>query len=123
MTGAQMTKRIAQLRTRLKLDGWRIRYRTTNLDRLPGQNRYARVLWFDHCEEAFVEVAIGRPDDEVDFSLRHEVAHIRLRELDALATKVFNALGEAPATDALRSAWEDALERAVNGIAEALGPP
>lgn len=122
MNEKQIDKRIGELRSLLRLDHWYISThllpRWKSLPHCP--ERVGEVHYLDNDTYAFLNLAGSRPDEDLDFTLCHELAHVRLRELGALVEALFDGMPESAELHALRKQWEGAMERACDGIANAL---
>lgn len=93
---------------------------------LPGERRHDGALLVGRLRHADIDVpcaeiqvALRRPEADVRETVRHELLHVRLAELQSVLEQALSGLppGEA---DVLRASYDSAEERAVNAIARAL---
>ena len=121
-TAKQIDKRIGELRGLLRLDHWYVNaHLLPRWKSLPNNpERLGEVFYLDNDTYAFLNLAAARPDEDLDFTLCHEMAHVRLRELGVLVDALFDGMPESPERYALKTQWESATERACDGIANAL---
>lgn len=117
---------LTRWQARLRLQDWDISLGTCPRDRLPGERRHDGALLVGRMRHADIDVpcaeiqvALRRPEADVRETVRHELLHVRLAELQWVFEQALAGLPEGE-QEILRAHYQSAEERAVNAIARAL---
>lgn len=117
---------LKQQQARLRLQDWDLSMGTSPQASLPGERRHDGAYLVGSMRNADldvpcadVHVALRRADDAVRETIRHELLHVRLAELQWSFEQALAALPRGE-QELLRGHYQSAEERAVNAIARAL---
>ena len=117
---------LQQQQQRLRLADWKISLGTGERSYLPGETKGGRRLVGSMCNAdidqpwADIHIALRRDEADVRDTIRHELLHVRLGELQWVFEQAIATLPEGE-QQILRGHYDSAEERAVNAIAGALG--
>ena len=111
---------VEKQQVRLCLEEWGLNIWAAPMPKLPSGN-YGAVGDFCYNQPRVnVEIACKRDDEQVRYTVRHELLHVRLADMGVVFEQAVGRLG-AETAEVLRAQYRIAEERAVTAIAMALG--
>lgn len=126
MRAREAYRYLSRQQKRLRLEHWAISTHTHQGDHVhPSVQDQGQVVLGGICDvdvetlQATIHVGVYGDEPVVRETIRHEIVHLRLAEMEWVFEQAVSSLGDE-AAEILRGSWSAAQERAVNAIAKAL---